>query len=1360
MEYKNPFKFETPVHPTEFIGRRALLQTLSDEMAELQNISLYGERRTGKTSLLEYIAHPDSAFKLPENHIPIYFNFDGTEDKNASFIWQEIAYAIAKQIRQRLPDMISETSAEHIESNFVRAFSQLDSAGYKFHLLFDDFEQTAQNSDLRDLFYDTLFNLPVRAGNISYVLATHTEWSELRKRYNRIHSSFLNKFMIKSLVLFEEEDVIFLLNKHFMGHENDNFLYETLCGEISFLHRVSGYHPFFLQMICHHLCSELNKNGGWVEKAKKAALQAFKKDSEQYFKYYWDVSSKAEQKMIQKLAIGKPADPNKSEGVFTKLKDRCLLVLTDENENGLRLFSPEFRNWVNKNQNMNEEIRYIGKNYYEIKITQDTALFVDKETGEILGPQGEGMLAAVLYAGVPESRNSETSRLETERAVRIPRLLQSDMLLNYHIAEISFYEGKQANRYTGDNYLLSATFFHNLTDQVFTRMPSDSIRKPCYVGFYLSPGSSYKICLLSEENAWPDIFEKYVDKKHGGAHKLFSDIKQSLKDFSPNEINTPVFLPYSEDYAESTQNGESDKIAGDGNKKKCQLKLPGRDNLSRIYAGKEANGWWFNLPVTGYPWMSADLQRLLTGYLDEEDNKSGFKGLDEWEIDSWLELVQKLTQGLIYLHQRGGVHGDIRPANIMTNVYEDRELSPDQFKWIDVGLASDEFAEFSDNAEASIPPRPLGDERKTPFYAPERNEILEFEDADKIKIEKNEQGIFLSFLWRKRTFDDAAFPLKIKENGSPIRELGKLRQGDRIQVREFLFDIEKVGEADVQIRNVCEIAFGQLLIQRTGKYLEKLIKTLNNASISRYKIYKQWGQAADIYGFGVIILYLFYMRGLYNFKRSKNAGNQEGDTDLDGLVFNRLRRERTFEEFILLLKNQSFLEIFLYELFKSGIETTEKIWELGQEGPETEEKLSAIADIVIGLDATSVLILHGTDGSYRLFTQIIYLVLCCLWRQDEVDEIMQATGRLESPEKTDSSETESSCVQSESKTELAVEEEQPEPDVVQLTSDMEFPLEENRAESGRPDHQSGDVKYHQFMPFCKDRFKIRNSQEETPAKHLKKAIDQVVEQKYKNAVNPVAQKNGSSEIGATWQKRITSLKQTAVSFESENKRLKTDVDSLSSKNNRLKSEFRKLSDENAKLKKHVAKLTDKGKALKRRSDKLSVENTGLKLDADQSAKESTSLARNIEKFIEENLNLTQNLETLTEENSNLKQQLATANSSLKERAEELILSNAGISKSSIRLTDDNVDLKRDMERLVEENSDLKQEMEQLTEENSTLKTFERKMTDFIDTITDKCYAIKESGNPFPTALRGYKKGYVDRFFKNFIEFLNESKITL
>jgi serine/threonine protein kinase len=899
-----------------------------------------------------------------------------------------------------------------------------------------------------------------------------------------------------------------------------------------------------------------------------------------------------------------------------------------------------------------DDIKYISGNYHEMKVTQDTALFVNPETGEILGPQGEGTLAIVLYGGSPESKNSKTSRLETERAVRIPRLLQSDMLLNYHIAEISFYEGKHASRYTGDHHLLSATAFHNLTDPVFTRMPGETHRKPCYVGFYLSPGSKYKICLLSKENAWPKAFDDYVNAEYAGASNLFSEIEQSLKTLASSEMNRLIFLPCPENYEALSEKEEEHLIT------------LGRHNLSQRYENKEANGWWFNLPIAAYPWMSADLQRLLTGYLDEDrEHSNSFKGLSGWHTDSWLSLVQDLAEGLMFLHQKRGIHGDIRPANIMTNVYEDRDLLPDQFKWIDIGLAGDEFTEFSDDEKTAIVPRPLGEERKTPFYAPERNDILEFEDADKIRIKQDENGIRLSFLWRERTFDDAAYPLRIRSGSDPIRELGKLRKGDRIQVREFLFDIEEIiSETEIRIQNIYEVGFERLLIQKTGDALETVIRRLDRAAISRYKIFRQWSQATDIYGFGVIFLYLFYMKGLHHLKIHKDSEKEDPQTGVSDLVFNRLRRERTFEEFISLLRSQSFLEIFLNILWKKGIENTDAIWELDQESAETE-KLSAIVDTIVGLDATSELVLYGADGSYRLFIQILYIALCCLWRQDEADDIVRSA---------------------------AITDAEPDTDIFEIPKPEQIP------------------EYHRFTPFCEDRFKIRKGELEKPAKALKKAIDRIIDQKHKNVILPdqtrLAVNRGSTvrEIGVTWQKRITTLNQ--------------EVRGMREERTRLNQELSKLQHEFAKLKQYADKTSQEHAAAKQRADKA----------------------------VQENEKLKQRVNKLTQENILIKQSVDSEHATIRQSRKEFVEESERLKTRECELTTANASLEQRIEELMRENRDLLYRM----------KSVEAKKDTLIREIAEKCSLI-ESEEPFPTAFTGYKKGYVNRFFRELNNMLRE-----
>ncbi len=60
-----PFQIGGPIQASaKFAGRRDILQNIATAMKNLQNISLRGERRTGKTSLLLYLAHPDSAQEL------------------------------------------------------------------------------------------------------------------------------------------------------------------------------------------------------------------------------------------------------------------------------------------------------------------------------------------------------------------------------------------------------------------------------------------------------------------------------------------------------------------------------------------------------------------------------------------------------------------------------------------------------------------------------------------------------------------------------------------------------------------------------------------------------------------------------------------------------------------------------------------------------------------------------------------------------------------------------------------------------------------------------------------------------------------------------------------------------------------------------------------------------------------------------------------------------------------------------------------------------------------------------------------------------------------------------------------------
>lgn len=355
-----PFRVGGPIRdPADFAGREEVLQQIAHAMLNLQNVSLHGERRTGKTSVLLYLAHPASDTRLPETHIPVYFSFQDLAEASIVEVWQALADAVAAQIEQRHPDRQADsqrflaTTAEFLASSkapalfgtgFGRALAQLEESGFKIHLLFDEFDQTARNPNLGDPFYDALRSLPIRAENISYVIASRTGLAALQPVYSKVSSPFFNIFTTIVLAPFREDEVHRLIFDYFARAGLDLSLAERLCAESAFLYDVTGYHPFFLQTLCYHLCAGLDKPEWPRGKAQHEALGAFRTDAEPHFDlYYWEFSSKEERELMGKLAIGQSVDWDALGSVARSLEDRCLIVPSDA---GWQLFSSVFARWV------------------------------------------------------------------------------------------------------------------------------------------------------------------------------------------------------------------------------------------------------------------------------------------------------------------------------------------------------------------------------------------------------------------------------------------------------------------------------------------------------------------------------------------------------------------------------------------------------------------------------------------------------------------------------------------------------------------------------------------------------------------------------------------------------------------------------------------------------------------------------------------------------------------------------------------------------------------------------------------------------------------------------------------------------
>ena len=597
-------------------------------------------------------------------------------------------------------------------------------------------------------------------------------------------------------------------------------------------------------------------------------------------------------------------------------------------------------------------------NVHKINLSQDTAVVVN-DKGEVLGESAEGTLGIILKSGHPGSYQPEKQCFGVEKAVKIPRLLQSNASLNFHVAEIGYHEGKQAIRFPQRVGVLGAGNFFLLSEaNVFTKMPGTGDGQ-CFVGFYLSSTKKNKICLVSQQNCWPAEFNALVEERG-----LKTSLFQKLKDRAGTGegFQDLLFIPESRtDNPEIRDTGVMDLCSGE---------------FFDLTENKGISGWWFNLPIAVYPWMTTNLERLMTGMLEQETSEEkdhSVEKLECWELYHWLVLIKHLTLGLYEIHRIKAIHGDPRPANIMADTPDGEAITPESFRWIDVGLGYG--AEESGHDLEEQTPRPLGGSRNSVFYAPERSEGNEFEDADSVHLEKTRDGMArLSFYWKERTNRQSKV-MRLRDSNQALKALGELKKGDRIQVREFVFTIAWVEEDAVVVSKVFELFLDRVLVEKKGAELEEVYDRLNHAPIARYKIYYEWSQATDIYGLGIIVLYCFFIRGLQRCR--------ENDEPYD-----YANREQLFEELVSVMKNRCFLENFLQSLKSKGFGDLQELLQ-----PDVYEldaqKIDEIMAILYAADTNFVYILQGLSGNYGLFLQVVYFCLSCLWRQNDIEELIR-----------------------------------------------------------------------------------------------------------------------------------------------------------------------------------------------------------------------------------------------------------------------------------------------------------------------------------------------------------------------------------
>jgi tetratricopeptide (TPR) repeat protein len=365
-ECSNPFIFKTPVEGECFFGRDELLKKIFDYVNAGESVSLVGERRTGKTSvLLRLLDWKEQLLSQPGQHVLALLDFLGLDYRSEVDVWITLASCLLKEMaRVGLETDTVEIAIARLQSGqlvfqtMLGLFRTLTKSKVKVTFLFDEFEDTVAGSNPVDLsFYKILRNLALdKETRLTYIIATRQELSEversLERKFTSLSSPLFNIFHQLVVPPFSEDEARQMVNGLLQSAGLDLAARLSFWLQRDLLLQLSGFHPFFLQIACYQVFEHcvLSDRTFSDQVPEAEIISAFLAEASSHFGYYWDISPAEEQSLLYQLATGLDVDIQSHRPTLTSLRNRCLVVRNGDAQSEWRLFSSSFARWIQERQ--------------------------------------------------------------------------------------------------------------------------------------------------------------------------------------------------------------------------------------------------------------------------------------------------------------------------------------------------------------------------------------------------------------------------------------------------------------------------------------------------------------------------------------------------------------------------------------------------------------------------------------------------------------------------------------------------------------------------------------------------------------------------------------------------------------------------------------------------------------------------------------------------------------------------------------------------------------------------------------------------------------------------------------------------
>jgi AAA+ ATPase superfamily predicted ATPase len=334
---KNPYMNRVMIRDSEdFFGRKSEISKIYSRIGaeRPQSVSLVGERRIGKSSLLNFIYDPTNRRQYltdPDKYIFIFVDF---QEKRGIDIPDYFAILYGNLIQEF--DNQLEINLKPDYDGFTKMINFLEKQGHKLILVFDEFELITKNKNFNHEFYSYARSLASNY-NVAYLVASGKNLQSTCYSSDIAEHPFFNIFSSINIGQFNRAEAAELIT---IPSKRTGYPLEPYIDQII---DIAGFYPFFVQMACAPFFEFVRQDGKISKRNISNVKEEFLDEAKMHFRQIWDSSDEDQRSLLKELALNKNIE-NNLEYLLPGLIKSGYVRVEDEKP---RLFSSVFTDYIN-----------------------------------------------------------------------------------------------------------------------------------------------------------------------------------------------------------------------------------------------------------------------------------------------------------------------------------------------------------------------------------------------------------------------------------------------------------------------------------------------------------------------------------------------------------------------------------------------------------------------------------------------------------------------------------------------------------------------------------------------------------------------------------------------------------------------------------------------------------------------------------------------------------------------------------------------------------------------------------------------------------------------------------------------------